>query len=120
MPRKAAPPKAVGPDWYLPEWMETLHVRQADIVAATEWPKSRVSEIVSGKTSYYREIVNELSRVLNIQPYELLMHPEQANAIKRQRADALRIAAEERQEWRGFEPERPDDDGRLRPKRAGG
>ena len=83
MPRKTISRAAIETDWFLHEWMDTHRVIAADIVRETGWPKSRVSEIVNGKTSYYREIVNELARVLRIHPFELLMHPFDAFAIRR-------------------------------------
>lgn len=53
-----------------------------------------MSDIYNGRTAYYREIVNALSNALNIQPYELLMPPEEAMSIRRMRQAAITIAAE--------------------------
>lgn len=86
MARKVPPSRSVEPDWFLREWMDTLEVRQTDLIRETGWAKSRVSEIVNGKTDYYREIVNTLASVLKIHPWELLMLPEEAHHIKRLRA----------------------------------
>lgn len=113
MPRKIASPAIIGPDWFLQEWMNTQRVIAADIGRETGWAKSRISEIVNGKTGYYREIVNELSRVLRIQPFELLMHPEDAFAIRRLQDTALQIAAEPRVPFTPAEPE----SNRLKPLR---
>lgn len=47
--------------------------------------------IYHGRTAYYRELVNLIAAKLNIQPYELLMPPAMAMALRRQREDSLRI-----------------------------
>lgn len=113
MPRKSVPTTTIGPDWFLQDWMKTQRTIAADIARETGWAKSRVSEIVNGQTNYYREIVNELARVLRIQPFELLMHPDAAFAIRRLQDTALQIAAEPRVP---FSPAEPETD-RLAPRR---
>lgn len=98
--RKTTTPGEIAADWYLPEWMASLRVTQAELVRETGMSKSTVSEIVNGKTHYYRALVNEMSRALKVEPFELLMHPDDAFALRRLRDDALRIAAETRLPWR--------------------
>lgn len=90
--RRTAPrPAAAQPDWYLPEWMRTLNVSQATLARECDWPPNTMHGIYHGRTHYYREIVNLIAAKLKIEPYELLMHPDQAFALRRQREDALRI-----------------------------
>lgn len=81
-------------DWYLKEWLRTLSKRQADIVRDLEWNKSRVSLMLHGKQPYDRDSVNELASYLNIKPHELLMHPDDAMALRRLRAEVVRLAHE--------------------------
>lgn len=81
-------------DWYLSDWLKTLGKRQVDIERDLEWNKARVSLMARGKQPYDRESVNELSEYLHLRPYELLMHPEDAMALRRLRESALQIAAE--------------------------
>ena len=95
MPRKSS--KSAGirpeqPDWYLPQWMKTLEVSQAVLAKACDWTPSTMHGIYHGRTSYYREIVNLIASKLRIQPYELLMSPEQAMAFRRFRASAQEVA----------------------------
>lgn len=113
MPRKKVSTNVIGPDWFLSEWMATLKLKPVDLIRETGWGKATVSDIVNGRTDYYRAIVNELARVLRVEPFELLMHPDDAFALRRLRQDALRIAADQRSAWR-------DQDGRLdeTPRRA--
>ncbi|MGR4893374.1 hypothetical protein ACIPPQ_20305 [Sphingopyxis sp. LARHCG72] len=92
----AYPHAMVAPahDWYLKEWLSTLRRKQADIVRDLDWNKARVSLMLRGEQPYTRDAVNELADYLNLRPYELLMHPDDAMALRRLREDALRIAAE--------------------------
>lgn len=83
---------APGHDWYLKEWLRTLQKKQADITRDLDWNKARVSLMLRGEQQYTRDAINELATYLQIAPYELLMHPEDAMALRRLRADALRVA----------------------------
>ncbi|GAA4827233.1 hypothetical protein GCM10023232_26830 [Sphingosinicella ginsenosidimutans] len=81
-------------DWHLAEWLRTLGKRQKDLVADLDWNKAKASLMVNGQQKYTRDEVNELSAYLNIQPFELLMHPEDAMAYRRLRraaADMVQI-----------------------------
>jgi plasmid maintenance system antidote protein VapI len=69
-------------DWYLADWLQTLRVSQADLVRLTDYPKAKVSDLVTGKQRYNRDILNDIARALNLQPHELLMHPEDAMALR--------------------------------------
>lgn len=91
MPRKKANPKAVGADWYLPEWMSTIGISQADLARDCGWNNSTMHGIYHGRTAYYREIVNLIADKLKIRPYELLMHPDEANAMRQLRKEALKV-----------------------------
>ncbi|WP_010545240.1 hypothetical protein [Sphingomonas elodea] len=78
-------------DWYLKEWLAALGKRQADIVRDLGWNKARVSLMIRGGQPYTRDAVNELSYYLNLAPYELLMHPDDAMTIRRLRSDMIRL-----------------------------
>lgn len=113
MPRKVVPATVIGPDWFLPEWMGALRVKPVDLVRETGMSKATISDIVNGRTNYYRALVNQMASVLHIEPFELLMHPDQAFALRRLRADAIRIAAEQQANWGAppaSAPEWPDKD----------
>lgn len=81
-------------DWYLKAWMATLNVRQSDIMKATGYSKATMSDLVTGKQRYNRDILNEVADALNIRPNELLTHPEEAMAMRRVRESAARIVAD--------------------------
>lgn len=86
-------------DWYLKEWLKTLGKTQEWVAAKLEVQKSKISRKASGKTPYTREDINALSALLNLQPYELLLHPEDAMEIRNLRK-SLRLAAERRTIYR--------------------
>ncbi len=79
-------------DWYLPQWLAATGKRQADLVRDLDLNKALVSLLCSGKQQYTRDRVNEIAGYLNIQPYELLMHPSEAADMKQMRKTALAIA----------------------------
>lgn len=118
MAKKTTPPRAIGPDWFLPEWMGSLHVTQAQLARLCGWSRSRMNEIYHGETEYYRAIVNQIASALRIEPWELLMQPDLAMQIRRLRAavdtEVQLRAAENRQD---FTPADPPAE-RLRPRKA--
>lgn len=83
-------------DWFLKDWLKTLGKKQADVVRDLDWNKAKISLTASGKQPYTRDDVNELAIYLNLKPHELLMHPDDAMALRRLRADMIRLAAEEK------------------------
>jgi transcriptional regulator with XRE-family HTH domain len=97
MPRKRPSRTPVAgpaqPNWYLREWMATLQLRQADMMRRTDTPRATMSKAYNGETDYYRELLNRFAAALNIHPYELLMHPDDAMAIRRLRSSAQQIAS---------------------------
>src|SRR3546814_16176968 len=51
MARKRENVTVVGPDWFLVDWMRSLHVTQAKLGRETGWSKATVNDIFHGKTS---------------------------------------------------------------------
>jgi transcriptional regulator with XRE-family HTH domain len=78
-------------DWYLKEWLKATNTTQAELVRRTDYPKAKVSDLVTGKQRYNRDILNDIAEALNVYPYELLMHPEDAFAQRRIRKLAGQI-----------------------------
>ena len=79
-------------DWYLKEWLRASGKRQADVVSELDWNKARVSLMARGAQQYTRDAVNEIAAWLNIRPYELLMHPRDALALRSLHNEVVRIA----------------------------
>jgi transcriptional regulator with XRE-family HTH domain len=80
-------------DWYLKDWLKALGKRQADVARDLDWNKARVSLMMRGEQQYTRDAVNELADYLHLRPYELLMPVDEAMALRRLRADMIRIAS---------------------------
>lgn len=89
-------PPAPAHDWHLKAWLDHAGRKQAAIAVDLDWERSRVSRLVNGVQPYSRADVNALAQWLGIEPYELLMPPEEALAIRRLRQAAHLIAAEDR------------------------
>lgn len=81
-------------DWYLVQWLRTLGKKQADIVNDLGWNKARVSLTARGLQPYDREDINEIADYLNLRPYELLMHPDDAMRMRTLRSEMIRLAHE--------------------------
>lgn len=77
--------------------MDALKVRQADIMKITGWSKATASQLYNGTQDYSPKVVTEAALALKCRPYELLMPYEQAMALRRLRADALKIVEDTRQ-----------------------
>ncbi len=67
--------------------------RQAELIKELGWDKARANFIFHSKQPYRRDLVNEVSAWLRIRPYELLMHPDEAMALRRLRESAAQIVA---------------------------
>lgn len=70
--------------------MEELGKRQADFVKDLGWNPARISLMVRGLQPYTRDDIGEVAAYLRLEPYELLMQPYRALAIRRI-AEAARL-----------------------------
>jgi hypothetical protein len=84
-----------APDWYLKDWLRHFGKRQASLSNELGWTKGRAHYVWHGEHPYRREVVNEIARWLKIEPFELLMPPDRALALRRLRQHAAAIVAEE-------------------------
>lgn len=71
--------------------MASQHVKQADLVGRTGLSKTAISLLVNDRQDYSPEIVRDVASALNIAIYELFMHPDDANSLRRLRKDALQV-----------------------------
>jgi hypothetical protein len=92
--------------WFLQEWSAMFGRKQADAVRDLDWPKAKASDLWTGKQRYTQDLIEEVSAWLNIRPYELLMHPDDAMAIRRLRETAITIASISEPEFAESEPAR--------------
>lgn len=92
---QAGPYNLIVLDWFLTDWLKTLKVSQAELGRLTDYPKAKVSDLVTGKQRYNRDIMNDIANALNIKPSELLMHPADAMALRRMRQLAEQMVTPE-------------------------
>lgn len=88
-------PKQIN--WYLREWMDLTEAfrgrgGQTRMMAETGWSKATMSQLYNNKQDYSPAIINAAAKALNVEPFELLMRPERAMAMRRQREAALVLA----------------------------
>lgn len=69
--------------------------RQADLQKQLGWSKAKANAVWHGQ-QYTQTLVDELAPWLNARPYELLIPPEHAMAIRRLRQEAARIVSDAR------------------------
>mgnify|MGYP001301503641 CR=1 FL=1 len=79
------------PDWFLRDWAALKGKRQADLVTELGWLKNHAHRIWHGKQPYRRDIVNQVSTWLGIEPFELLMSPADALQLRQIREAAAAI-----------------------------
>ena len=78
--------------WFIREWAERAGFTQADAQRVLGWSKAKASDVWNGQ-QYNQSIIDELFPVLQARPYELLMHPEEAVALRRIRDHSPRLVA---------------------------
>ena len=96
------------PDWHLQAWLKHFRKKQAALTNELNWSPNRRNKLFHGRQSYRREDVNEVAAWLGIEPFELLMPPDLAIALRRLRQTAVQIAAEA---GVPFDPQSPRDEG---------
>lgn len=90
--RAATPTDQLGHRWFFAEHAEAQDHSQADAERALGWPRGKVSALWNGKQRYNQEAVDQVADWLKLEPYELLMTPGEAQAIKQLRSAARAIA----------------------------
>lgn len=92
--KRATPPRELKHQWYLAEWAAMYKLTQADAQRALNWSKASASTLFRNKQRYTQDLLDEAADWLQIRPYELLLPPEVAMAIRRLRDDAARIVSD--------------------------
>jgi hypothetical protein len=95
-------------DWYLREWVDTLECSVTELRERTGWTHRIASQLVNRKLRWNRDHLSEAAFALRVEPFELMMPPEDAFALRRLRADAVRIAADQRQIWQAKPEGQPE------------
>ncbi|GGL48192.1 hypothetical protein GCM10010983_51940 [Caulobacter rhizosphaerae] len=101
------PPTELSHRWYLAEWAKAVGKIQADAQRELGWPKATASDLWRGRQRYNQELVDQVSNWLNVRPYELLLPPNEALALRDMRKSAQQIASAEVHEIDFLPPVRP-------------
>lgn len=101
--RSSTPPAQLRHRWYFAEWTTHAGYKQADAERALGWPRGKMSDLWNQKQRYTQETVDEVAAWLELQPYELLLPPPEALALRQLRAAAHTIVGSDGPEL----PQRP-------------
>ncbi len=82
-----------GPAWFIKNWMDSLGIKQSDMIRLCDWSKASANQIYHGKQDYNPKIVADAAQALNAEPWELLMPYEQAMGLRRFRAAAKAVVS---------------------------
>lgn len=81
------------PKWYLREWMAACGIKkQTAMMELTGWSKATMSQLYTGKQDYSPKVLEDAARALSAEPWELLMTPARAFAMRNFRMTAREIA----------------------------
>lgn len=75
-------------DWFLDAWLAEADVTQTQLQQRAGWTKRKASEVVTGQQKYNRDTINDVCIALGavkgrqVEPFELLLHPEEAMVIR--------------------------------------
>jgi transcriptional regulator with XRE-family HTH domain len=83
------------PDWFLRDWMRLKGKKQSHLVTELGWHKTAAHRLWHGRQPYRRDLVNEVAPWLEVQPFELLMSPREALALRQLRETAHLIVQQE-------------------------
>lgn len=91
MAKKPAPTqKDFNHLWHIREWLASHRKAQVDLIKDLNWSKAKASAVWHGQ-QYTQSLIDELAPYLQARPYELLMSPDEAMALRGLRANAVRI-----------------------------
>lgn len=87
-------------DWHLTDWLSHFEWEQVDLRRETGWSVRKASDVMTGKTRYNRDVINDVAQAMNLKPYELLMTPEDAFGFRRHKneidREVMRLVADNR------------------------
>jgi hypothetical protein len=85
--------------WYLREWMAVAGMGQrggqTKMRELTGWSMATMSQLYNDQQDYSPKILEEAAAALSIEPFELLIPPERAMALRRLRETAAQIVQAE-------------------------
>lgn len=82
-------------DWFLREWFAYFSMKQRDLVTKLDYQPAQAHRLWHSLQPYRRDNVEEIADLLKIAPFELLMRPEEAMAMRRLRSAISEVALAE-------------------------
>jgi len=95
--KRSTPPKKLTHQWYLAEWAHQAQKKQADAVRELGWSKASASALWNNEQRYTQDLIDEAAIWLHVKPYELLLTPAEAMAIRQLRAAVAALADDRRE-----------------------
>lgn len=92
--RSSTPLSELKHRWYFREWATLRGKIQADADRELGWPRAKTFALWNGKQRYTQDSVDEAAIWLGVEPYELLMPPEEAMQLRQIRAAARMIVGQ--------------------------
>lgn len=97
MARRGIPKSPVR--WYLREWMAACDMGkrggQTKMRELTGWSPATMSQLYNNQQDYNSKILEEAAAALGIEPFELLIPPDRAMALRKLRETAAQIVSSE-------------------------
>lgn len=81
--------------WYLQEWFAATGMVQYDLVTKLDYNNATAFKLWHGLQPARADHIRDISALLNIEPFELLMHPDEAMRMRRMRQTISEIAKED-------------------------
>lgn len=97
-------------DWYLREWLDATGCSVTTLRERTGWTYRITSQMVNRKLRWNRDHLSQAATALHLDPWELLLHPQDAMEIRQLRSQVAR-AAEKRLDYKAPPREDDSDDG---------
>lgn len=80
--------------WYLRDWFATVGLKQHDLVKRLDYPLNTAFKLWHGVQPARADHIADIAALLHIEPWELLMHPEEAMRLRRMRATIAEAAGQ--------------------------
>lgn len=80
--------------WYLREWFATVGLKQHDLVKRLDYQPNAAFRLWHGLQPARADHIADIAGLLQIEPWELLMHPEEAMKLRRMRATIAEAAGQ--------------------------
>lgn len=91
MPKRSAPAVEV---WYLRDWFETVGLKQHDLVTRLDYQTTTAWRLWHGVQPARADHIADIAGLLQIEPWDLLMHPDEAMKLRRMRATIAEAAGQ--------------------------